>query len=561
LRGGSLGAILRIVVVIVVGVPVMAPLIYLVIASFSDSSPGQALHWSLAPWMRALTNWPTFKSLLVSLLLTIRVPISLVIALGFAWFLVRVDIPGRRFITYALWFACFLPILPMTFGWTLLLDKSYGLANVLVEKLPWVHGPVFNINSIPGILWLHVTLTTVPIMTILLLPALRGVDANYEEASAMAGAGLLTTIRRISLPLLAPAVLVVLLAGFIRSLESFEAEQILGIPAGIFVYATRIYDLLENTPADYPQAVALSTLVLAVMFAVALAYQRAQLRYADTRTLGGKDVRVRGRPRGTLAWSAAAVLYLSVFLFIITPLAMLIAGSFNTLFGFFTIAHPWTLRHWTTVLGDAAFRNALNNSLIVSFAVAVIGTCVATAVGVLIARTRDRLSHYVAVAAWLPWAVPGLLMGTAYLTLFLEFPGLSGLLNTLLPLIVVLSVQALPLGSMMMRSALNQLSDDLTEAAYTCGAGATATYARIVLPLLSPMLTTVFVITFMAALRDISTTVLLAAPGKLTLSLLMFQYATSNQQESAAALGVIIAGISLVMTAVVLRIGAQFSIQ
>ena len=247
MRAGSPGAILRIIIVVIVGVPVLMPLIYLVIASFSDSSPGQALHWSLAPWVRALTNWPTFKSLLVSLVLTVRVPISLAIALGFAWFLVRVDIPGRRFITYALWFACFLPILPMTFGWTLLLDKSYGLANVLVEKLPWVHGPVFNINSIPGILWVHLTLTSVPIMTILLLPALRGIDANYEEAAEMAGAGLWTTIRRISVPLLAPAMLVVFLAGVIRSLESFEAEQVLGIPAGIYVYATRIYDC-SRTP-------------------------------------------------------------------------------------------------------------------------------------------------------------------------------------------------------------------------------------------------------------------------------------------------------------------------
>ena len=207
------------------------------------------------------------------------------------------------------------------------------------------------------------------------------------------------------------------------------------------------------------------------------------------------------------------MLYLCVVLFIITPLGMLIAGSFNTLFGFFTIAHPWTLKHWITVLGDSAFRSALNNSLIVAFSVAVIGTALAAGVGVLIARGKDRLSHYVAVAAWLPWAVPGLLMGTAYMTLLLEIPGLAGLLNTLLPLIVVLSVQALPLGSMMMRSAVNQLSDDLMEASYACGASATATYSRIVLPLLSPMLTTVFVITFMAALRDISTTVLLAAPA------------------------------------------------
>ena len=109
----------------------------------------------------------TVKSLVISLILTLRAPIGMAIAFLLAWFLVRVDMPGRKLIRYALWFAFFLPVLPMTFGWMMLIDEKHGLLNIALEKLPLINGPVFSVESIPGILWVHLTLTTVPIITIL----------------------------------------------------------------------------------------------------------------------------------------------------------------------------------------------------------------------------------------------------------------------------------------------------------------------------------------------------------------------------------------------------------
>ena len=93
------------------------------------------------------------------------------------------------------------------------------------------------------------------------------------------------------------------------------------------------------------------------------------------------------------------------------------------------------------------------------------------------------------------------------------------------------------------------------------GAGWLKTYLRVTLPLAAPMFVSVFVVTFMSAIRDISSTVLLAAPGTRTLSLLMFQFATSSEPEAAAVLGVVIACIALAMTVIVLRLGAKFSLR
>src|SRR5262249_44946057 len=195
-------------------------------------------------WAELFTSPITISSIGYSFLLAIRVPIGLVIAFGIAWSLVRLDIPGRRFIVYALWFTYFLPAVPMTMGWILLLDENYGIINQLLQRLSLASGPVFSIYSIGGILWVHLTLSTIPVMVILLEPAIRQLDVRNEEAALMCGVSRLRTLLRVTFPLIAPTVALTLIAGLAKSLELFEIERLLGVPARVYVFATRIYDLL-----------------------------------------------------------------------------------------------------------------------------------------------------------------------------------------------------------------------------------------------------------------------------------------------------------------------------
>ena len=92
---------------------------------------------------------------------------------------------------------------------------------------------------------------------------LRQMEASLEEAARVCGAGPWQTFRRIVLPILAPALFTTFLAGLIRGLESFQVELLLGTPAGITVYATRIFELIGWDPPLFSQAMALSTLFLA----------------------------------------------------------------------------------------------------------------------------------------------------------------------------------------------------------------------------------------------------------------------------------------------------------
>ena len=174
-----------------------------------------------------------------SFLLGLRAPIAALIGFLIAWLLIRIRIPGGRFIEFAMWVSFFIPLLPVTLSWILLLNPRYGLINQALKSLPFIDAPLFNIYSVGGILWVHIVASSVPVMVVLLGPGIRQLDASFEEIGRVCGSGPFAVFRQITLPILAPAILTGTLAGFIKSLEAFEVEQLLGRPADIYVYSTR----------------------------------------------------------------------------------------------------------------------------------------------------------------------------------------------------------------------------------------------------------------------------------------------------------------------------------
>ena len=289
-----------------------------------------------------------------SFLLGLRAPIAALIGFLIAWLLIRIRLPGGRFIEFAMWVSFFIPLLPVTLSWILLLNPRYGLINQALKSLPFIDAPVFNIYSVGGILWVHIVASSVPVMVVLLGPAIRQLDASFEEIGRVCGSGPFAVFRQITLPILAPVILTGTLAGFIKSLEAFEVEQLLGRPADIYVYSTRIYDLASWEPPNFASAMALSTFVLFVLLLIAIAYQRLS-QSNDYATILGRGASYRQLQIGWTRWLISAALFLVVAISLLCPLLMLICGSFMKLFGFFHIPAPYTLNHWRDVLNDPVF--------------------------------------------------------------------------------------------------------------------------------------------------------------------------------------------------------------
>ena len=535
-----------------------APVLYVIVTSFDVALPHQPYAFGLEGWIEVFDNRKTWNSVLVTLTLTLRAPIAICVAFVVCWLLVRIEIPGRRFIELTLWFGFFLPGVPMAMGWILLLDESHGLLNLGLKQLGLP--ALFGIHSVPGIMWVHFALTTVPVMVILLAPAFRQLDAAFEEAAEVSGSGIGHRLRRITIPLLAPALMTAFIASLIRSLEAFEIEQLLGTPAGIYNYGTRVYDLIFREPPLLPQALALSALFLAILVVLAIPYHRFLLRAAGRPTISGRGVRIgaAARPAWTFAASAFVILY--VVITIILPFAVLIAGSFTRLFGFFFLKDPWTTAHWTAILADDRFARAALNSIGLGLAVGIVGIVVFALLAWALVRTDWKYRSWVSLLVWLPWAIPGLVLSLTLMSLMISLPLFTWLNGTILPLVVAMLIKELPIGVQLVRASLTQVSRQLEEAAEISGAGFLWLFVRVTLPLIAPTLVAVFLLVFAATVRDISTIVLIAAPGMRTLSLLMFDFAVSGRFEPSAVLGVIVAAISLATTIAAVALGRHVGI-
>ena len=399
------------------------PLLFLLGGSFNLAAPGQAAVYGVANWARAFSDPTTVNALWMSFLLSgARLIPAVIIAVLFAWLIARTDMPGGNAIEFFCWMAYFIPDFPLTLAWILLLDPNYGLLNTLALKLPFVHTAPFNPYSFWGIVWVHTSTGGIWFKVILLTPVFRRLSAALEEAARVAGATTTTMLWRITVPLLSPMILAVSVLSFIRGLQSFNTELLLGTPAGIYVYSTRIYDYIRREPASYGEATALGSVfivALGILLFLYWRFLRGKRRFTVVTGQGYSTARVRlGRWRYVA--SAGCTLYIAIMTLL--PLAFLTIGSFMRRYGFFSISSPFTLAHWQDVLSDPIFFLALKNSLLIATITAGVGVALYSIVAYVLVSRRAVMAPVLEALCWLPHILPGILLGLGILWLFLATP-------------------------------------------------------------------------------------------------------------------------------------------
>ncbi|PYN81987.1 MAG: iron ABC transporter permease [Candidatus Rokuibacteriota bacterium] len=532
------------VVLLGVAFCVVYPLLLVVLESFQVAPPGQPARYGLDGWRAAFAEPLLRAALLNTFKVTLaRQVVSLALAVLIAWLIARTDLPGRNWIEFAFWAAFFLPTLTVTLSWILLLDPDYGLINTGLAKLPVIGKGPFDIYSFWGIVWIHVITGSLTVKVILLTPAFRNMNAAFEEASRVAGAGTTRTALSITIPVMAPVVLSVFLLGTMVSLQTFEVEQVLGVPFRFFVFSTMIYDLLVTRVPRYDAATALAVLVLAAMLPLVFT-QQWLTRGRRYTTITGQFQSRRHR-LGRWRWPAFALMLALVLIVLGVPLVFAVLGTFMKLFGFFNIPDPWTLKNWTTVLADELFLRSLWNTVVLAGSTAVAAVLVHSLIAYIVVRTRYVGRRALDLISWLPFTVPGIILGLALLWLFLDVGVLRPLYGTMAALVIAGLVSGMPLGVQIIKSGLMQLGGDLEEASRVAGASWWATYRRIVLRLMAPTLVAVAMITFVGAARNIGNIALLATSANRPLSILQLDYIAQRKFEEAMVVACIIMVISL----------------
>jgi iron(III) transport system permease protein len=548
-----------IIVLLLVASVTLIPVSLLLLNSLNVAPPTEPARYGLDNWRLASKDpalreaiWNTVK------LAIVRLPIAVVIATVLSWLIARTDMPGGRYIEVMLWAAFFVPSLSVTLGWILLLDPANGAINQLIRMLPGLgdvtSGPL-NIFSLWGIVLAHISASTVPIMTILLIPSFRRMGASLEEVAQTCGASRWRTALVITVPLMAPALMGAALLSFIHSLKTFEIELLLGGPSGLLVYSTQIHQWINESPPAFGIATALGAVFIPILVALALlqrfAVGRRSFVTVGSHTFSDEPVRLGTTARRVA--SGLAFLYMTIMF--VLPVTAILVGSFMRRFAFFRLSDPFTTAHWSQLFNDNLFTAAVKNSLILGFGSMIVGMVVYFAVAYAIVRSSLPTRGGIDVMAWLPVAVPGLLLGLGLLWLYLGTPLRTVLYGNLLGLMIAIVISHMATGTQQMKSAQLQVSNDLEMAARTCGASPIRANFHILLPILAPAIIAAGILTFDSAIREISTVVLLSSGNSRPMALLLLEYSTGGELEAAAALGVIISLLTVVVAVAARRLG------
>lgn len=552
LNGRRVAAIGPVVLLSLVGLLALLPVAVILPMSFGLVGGGATNTLSADGYGTVFSESDFSRSLMLTTALAVRVPLGVVVGAWIAWLIVRVRVVGSRIYEFTLWFIFFLPNAPLLAGWILFLDSDYGLLNVAARGLGL--NPLTDIYSVGGILWFQMVTNTTPIAALLLIPAMRTIDRVSDEAARVAGASPFRIWRSVIMPAVAPTAIVAGVAGLTRAMESFEAEQILGTPKDLIVLPSLIYEyVLDETPL-ITEAAAVSMFFIALMIVLTVAH--AWLRRGQRQIALRSDQSVDPTDAYGARYRMAAGIGLGVLFFIGAgiPIGMLIVGSFMKVFGFWFIDMPFSTANWAEVLTGRNLSNALVTTIALGLAVAIAASLLFLAVAVMLRSGGPVLRTVVSGLIWLPWAIPGIILGLAVLELSLSAPVAWLVYGSLGPLIFAMLVRDMPLAVHLFSASLGQIDPDADAAARLAGAGPLRRFFRVTAPMIAPTIVVVFLLAFSSATKDVSSLILLAPPDAMTLPILTFQYLSTGAFESAAVVGVIAAFIALVMTMLALRV-------
>lgn len=560
------GTIIASLLLAVVGFFVFYPLFMVVYGSFrGGAGPGDPASFSLQGYKIAYSDWDTFRTLWTTIWLgVVRALLSVVMGVFLAWVVTRTNTPWQRALEILVWLQFFCPYLPMTMSWVLLGAPRIGLLNhFLVWLLPIKQGFI-DIYSYWGVIWVS-SAHWASVAFFLVTPAFRGMDASLEESARMCGASKRRTITGITVPLLLPSILAAFMVVFIHLMESFEVELLLGYQKGIIVYTTKVWALIGTSPPNYAVAMPLTTVFLAMLFG---------LIFLQQRMLAGKQyVTVTGRgfatrPTDLRRWKYVTFGLVMAYIFFSTilPLGTLVMGTFMRVFGVF-MKDPFTIAQWQVMFADPRLLSSLKNTLLLSLGAATVGMILFFFISYIVVRSRFAGRKVLDFISWLPWGIPGLVMGLCFLWAYVG--GIGTIVNRYLGIVIYGSlwlimlaviVRALPLGVRAMSGAMIQLGSELEESSRVLGASWFYTVRRVVAPLVAPGFVAAWLLVFSMTARNLSTVLLLYSPKSRTLSVLAFEYWSGGDMEAGMAAGLILVAIVIATALIGIYVRARFEV-
>ncbi|MDR1931980.1 MAG: iron ABC transporter permease [Spirochaetales bacterium] len=472
---------------------------------------------------------------------------ALVLGTAFAWLTAYTDIMFAPAIRFLAFLPYILPSYSIALAWRLFCSPN-GAVAALFAVLPGSPAPP-NLYGYGGIIFMHV-LTSFPPVFLLMASALRRVPRDMEWAARTAGVKNLRVFWYINLPVMAPACLSAGALTFLSVIDNFGIPAILGIPAGIPVLPTYIYEQIAGmTGASvFSRGAVLALLLIAISLLGPLLQKVLPHPPADIEAiLPDNSPRVfLGRLRLPLSLCAGGLL----FFLSIVPVCFMAGTALKQAMGLPLSADNFTLSNFSFVLlENLKSRRAIFNSLWLAAVCALLCMAAGTALAVSLAKRKSRWPRVVEAMIQIPYSVPGIVLSLCMILFWMQplpgfFPGVYGTSKILL---IVYLTRFLVVQTKASYSAVANFDPGMEDAVRVCGASPLAGWIKIILPLLLPGILSGAVMVFTGVLTELTLSSLLWSVGSETIgaTVLNFEQAGSLKYSSALSSAVCLAVILL----------------
>src|SRR5450756_1776359 len=351
---------------------IVLPLSWLLLYSLTDAKGAL----TLGNFYRLFSESSFFDPLVTTFIIaTSSAFICCAVAAPMGWLVARTDLPFSGVIRALVTASFVTPPFLGAIAWELLAAPNSGLLNKIFRSVTGAEQDVhlFNIYTLEGIIFV-ISCYTFPYVFVLVANSLDRTPGELEDASSILGGGRWYTARRITIPLVMPALLAGALVAFLQAMTLFGSPAILALPAGFHTMTTKIWSLFQYPPKPELAAAASLPLLVLTIFLLRAVFA------ADHRIAAAAEDHVFGAPRliplHRLRWLAFALCMIVLLNPVFLPYAALFNAAFSPVATTFLTWQNATLQNIYFVLFDlSAASLALKNTVILGTATATIGTC------------------------------------------------------------------------------------------------------------------------------------------------------------------------------------------
>jgi len=473
---------------------------------------------------------------------------ALAIGLSVAWLVERTNLNGKAGVYTLLSTGVLIPGIYVAMGWTFVAHPRIGFVNTWLQQAFGATAPTLDMTSPVGMGFVQ-GLSLVPVTFILSVQTFRAMNPSLEEAARLHGLSLWSTLRRITLPLARPGVLAALIYILTIAIATFDIPAVLGMGNRVYVLSTYLYlrsQPLGAAPPDYGITAALGTFMILVALGLTIWYAQVLRHGHRFQVITGKGYRPAALNLGR--WNVAAWSLIGAYALLaeLLPLVLIAFAAFTP---YLVPPSPGAL----SLLGLSNFQRldlglvlrGLRNTLLLVAVVPLVVLALAFCTSWLVVRARTGARYALEFGAFLPHALPEVILAVSALLVALFVVGrIVPLYGSVWLIAIVYVIGRLAFATRSFNAALLQVHRELEEAALVSGLSTWRTVRRVLLPILRPTVLSVWAWTAVLVYRELTVAVFLVGQESVTLPAAIWSFWAAGGRNQAAA-------VTLVMIALV----------